>query len=317
MTDFEKKFAEELATQSVEKLAAPVVMPLQAIGEAIAGHVKSWRWVHQGRMLNKKSDAEIDQMIKDTIDSLEAKVEVIQEDKRQAPPLYLYGPAVEALSYSIEDETLREVFTNIIAKSMDSEIVNYPLPSYVEICRQLSPDETKAIRYFADDIDFIKMTSDYGNRVTGYRLWGSIPMWPAAQLWEVIAQGERKGYALLQSHICAVGCSLDREDNLPVYMKNLERLGLIEFDYMSALQASEMDIQNGGIMGYKSKDLYKSIVDKVRLRYPDFEENSNGKYSLLKGSFKITSFGLEFIFSAVFSMDEEFKSTRKSSKEKE
>lgn len=149
MSDFEKKLAEELAKQSIEKLAAPAVLPLQAVGEAIAGHIKSWRWVHQGRFLNKKSDAEIDQMIKNTIKSIEDKVELIQEDKLQAPPLQIYGPAIQALSYSIDDVHLREMFAKLLASSMDSDVAPDLHPAYVEILKQMNSNEALIFKFMS------------------------------------------------------------------------------------------------------------------------------------------------------------------------
>ncbi len=46
---------------------------------------------------------------------------------------------------------LREMFANLLASAMNSDVSNDVHPSFVEIIKQLSPDEAKILKYFSDN----------------------------------------------------------------------------------------------------------------------------------------------------------------------
>jgi hypothetical protein len=77
--------------------------------------------------------------------SLDDKINEIPEGKRVTPPLNVVGPALEAAKYHIEQKELREMFANLIVRSMNSDTHNIAHPSFVEIVKQLSPLDAKVI----------------------------------------------------------------------------------------------------------------------------------------------------------------------------
>lgn len=255
MTDFEKKLAEELAQQSVEKLAAPAVLPLQAIGEAIAGHVKSWRWVHQGRLQNKMTDAEIDKAIREAADSVEEKIESIPEEQRQAPPLNIYGPAVQALGYTIDNSELREMFANLIAASMDSERVAGAHPSFVDIIRQITSDEAKILKLLSvkqhDVVGHVKFHVQPGDGSYTYI---------------------HKNVSTLPSRS---GCT--HLDMGTVYISNLLRLGLVDVPVN---------------WWYSDSTLYAELEAWFSEWKKEYNE---GAVSLEKATIRLTALGLQFV----------------------
>ncbi|MFK7600838.1 DUF4393 domain-containing protein [Deinococcus sp. SM5_A1] len=234
MSDLEEKIASELVEQTVGALAAPAALPAQVIGEAIAGHLKGLRWIKQGRLKYKREDVEIDKLIAEEVLSLEEKIGTISQERFQTPELQVYGPAVNALSYTIEDENLREMFTNLLTKAMDSETINVALPAYTEIIKQLSSDEAKILNALADDINFSESRAGESRGFLGYRLQGGFPMWPLVQ--RLRRNEDSTAFSLEKDNVVDFNITLDKEDFLPVYVSNFEHLGIISIDYENPMR---------------------------------------------------------------------------------
>lgn len=79
------------------------------------------------------------------------KEEVIQkaadipEGCQQEPDKRITIPALEANAYT-DDETLRSMFANVIAKSMDKRYLGASHPAFVNIIRQLRPEEALLLK---------------------------------------------------------------------------------------------------------------------------------------------------------------------------
>ena len=58
-------------------------------------------------------------------------------------------PAVESLRYTGHNETLRELYANLLATSMDADTAKNAHPGFVEIIRSMSSDEAKIIKFIA------------------------------------------------------------------------------------------------------------------------------------------------------------------------
>ena len=69
---------------------------------------------------------------------LKEKLIDIPEDKIIEPPLNVLGPTLEALKYNFDEDELREMFLNLLSKSMNSDLKNKVHPSYVEIIKSMS-----------------------------------------------------------------------------------------------------------------------------------------------------------------------------------
>ena len=55
-------------------------------------------------------------------------------------------PVVEAMRYNSHKEELREMFTNLVGAAMHADSIDAH-PAFVDIIKQLSPDEGKMIKY--------------------------------------------------------------------------------------------------------------------------------------------------------------------------
>ena len=53
---------------------------------------------------------------------------------------------MQAISYSMNSEELREMYSNLLAKSMNSDAKTLVHPSFVEIIKQLSPFDARFLK---------------------------------------------------------------------------------------------------------------------------------------------------------------------------
>lgn len=119
------------------------------------------------------------------------------------------GPALDSLRYTGHESLLSDLYANLLAAAMDKATADGAHPAFVEIIKQLTPDEAKLLRLFANNMPFPLI--DIG--------WNFKPKTPE----------KSGGMNVLTnySHLgTAAGCEL--LDLTPAYIDNLCRLGLVE-----------------------------------------------------------------------------------------
>jgi len=120
------------------------------------------------------------------------------------------GPALQGLAYSHGEEELREMYLNLLASSMNSEIANNAHPSYVETIKQLTAKEAKLLKlYLVQD------------------------QHPISKIHLII--NDKHSYETVVHHMVNL---IDSRSNAPVviemmpaYIENWVRLGLVTVDY--------------------------------------------------------------------------------------
>ena len=70
---------------------------------------------------------------------LAQKLEKVEYEKIVSPESYVAVPAIQAIAYSMNSEELRNLYANLLAKSMYIDTKELVHPSFVEIIRQMSP----------------------------------------------------------------------------------------------------------------------------------------------------------------------------------
>ncbi len=70
---------------------------------------------------------------------LAKKLENVDPKKIVSPETYVAVPAIQAISYSMNSEELRNLYANLLAKAMNSDTKDMVHPSFVEIIKQMSP----------------------------------------------------------------------------------------------------------------------------------------------------------------------------------
>ncbi len=79
--------------------------------------------------------------------SLAEKLKDIPKERLVTPNPTVAGPALEALKYAGHNPNLRELYANLLATSIDSKTAHEAHPAFVEIIRQLTPDEARIVKY--------------------------------------------------------------------------------------------------------------------------------------------------------------------------
>ena len=131
-------------TEMVKDVYGDAVKPAaQEIGKALVEPIKGVTRI--GRLLNAiclPIDTWIlnrEYSLKETTKLLEKKLEEIPDEKLVTPPNYVFVPALQAISVSIDNEVLRDMYANLLAKSVYVETSAQAHPAYVDIIRQMSP----------------------------------------------------------------------------------------------------------------------------------------------------------------------------------
>lgn len=86
--------------------------------------------------------------IKETEALLEEKLKNISAEKIVTPEAYVAVPTLQAISYCMDCYELRDMFANLLAKSMNVDTKNLVHPSFSEIIKQLSPLDANIIKLF-------------------------------------------------------------------------------------------------------------------------------------------------------------------------
>lgn len=131
---------------------------------------------------------------------LAKKLEHVGEEKIVTPEAYVAVPTIQAISYSMDNENLRNLYANLLAKSMNIDTKSRVHPSFVEIIKQMSP------------VDAIVFKTIFESEIT-----------PIIDLFITYSDG---GQGFHKYNISWM--SFASFDNICISLDNLTRLGLIE-----------------------------------------------------------------------------------------
>lgn len=143
--------------------------------------------------------------VEETKKLLAMKLKKVDADKIVPPEPYIAVPAIQALSYSMNSIDLRNMYANLLATSMNADKKWNVHPSFVEVIKQLSPDEAKLLKSLTKNsypIIDLRLVSPNGE-------------------FDVIV----RNYTDVADDIC------EQPNKIFSYLDNLERLELIEIPY--------------------------------------------------------------------------------------
>ena len=197
-----------------------------------------------------------EESIKLTASAVQEKASKIPEEKLTEPESYVAIPAIQQLSYCYDSEELREMYANLLISSMNTDTKHQVHPSFVDIIKQLTPDEAKLLK--------ILSKSD------------------VHPLIDVILNLPKGGYNVLIHNFTNVGEDVcDCPNNIFYYLDNFERLKLVEISNMEYLTDESR---------YTPLKNHPQIKNITSLPVTDGKE-----FETKKGVIKLTSFGKEFI----------------------
>lgn len=192
------------------------------------------------------------------------KLERVPREEIVSPSPNIAGPLIEALKYTGSEPSLSDLYANLLASSMQRSLKGGAHPAFVEIIKQLTPDEAKLIRLFAipnTTFPLLTVRLEFKN--------------PTA---------ERNGGQDVSSNfsVFANNIGLENLDQMPVYINNLIRLQLI--DVPEFLQ-------------YTTPGVYEDLENAPEMKKmkEEIERNPDFICVFLKKAIKITDLGKQFI----------------------
>lgn len=199
--------------------------------------------------------------IKDFLqESIEEKLKDVPQEYIITPDPSVAVPAIEALRYTGGKEDLRELFSELIATSMDNRTAHQSHPSYVEVIKQLTSDEAKILRLIKPDISYpvinvrlyntVQDTHQFANYITNFSLFS----------YQANCQSPKLG---------------------PMYIENLSRLGLINIDYQT------YSVHHNA---YKELENHPVVIDEAH----KVAENNNMSKEIIRGSITLSNYGALF-----------------------
>lgn len=99
---------------------------------------------------------------------LKEKISQIPKDKIIEPKLSIIGPALDSCKYYIEEEEIREMFTNLISASMNSDYSKEIHHSFVEIIKQLSPLDAVILKELENQNPILDIQYEFNFKKTEY-----------------------------------------------------------------------------------------------------------------------------------------------------
>lgn len=193
-----------------------------------------------------------------------AKLSAIPTEKMQTAPTYIAVPVLDATRSSDNVEALQNLYANILARAMNKDTAPLVHPSFVDIIKIMTPDEARLLRLFVhnDSIPFINIIKRFNKESSAFSL-------------------------VLENHIQITeseNIKIDIQGNLPLYFNNFVRIGLL----------SSPD-------GYSlERDKYVKLesapyVQKIKVEI----ENEGNIFETQRRFYKLTSFGKEFVQTAI------------------
>lgn len=196
------------------------------------------------------------------------KLENLDPKKIVSPEPYVAIPALQAISYSMDNDELRDLYANLLSKSMNIDTKDKVHPSFVEIIRQMSPFDAILLKK-------LSVTKETSFGIVKTRL--------------IKSQDADTGLEWVR-HIInpCFGMNTSNTNEYQLALENLERLKLIKIVYDSFLvdDSEYTPIEDGDICSYcREHAPYLNNVYKI--------------FKINRGQLSITNFGKEFISTCV------------------
>ncbi len=189
--------------------------------------------------------------------ALEERLKNIPPENIVTPDPMIAGPILESLRFVGHKEDLRELFANLLATAMNSKVAQNAHPSFVEIIKQLSPDEARIIKHL-DQQNYIPLINLHR---TDPNITGEITIY--------------RNFSLIGEQAGCVSLEL-----VPSYLDNLQRLGLIGIPEGRHLTQPEK---------YKALENHPFMLKKCsEIKNQNFTPIMQQKY------FFLTTFGIQF-----------------------
>lgn len=135
--------AKALTTEVYKDIAKPA---LQEVGSVTGRTVKALLFPIRGLLWGWE---QIEMIVEEGV---KKKFEKIPEERRKSPEPEIAVPLLQALTYTAHNETLREMYINLLANSMDRDKEKVVHPSFVEIIKQMNTLDAKVFEKLSQNL---------------------------------------------------------------------------------------------------------------------------------------------------------------------
>ena len=248
-----KETIKEVAADVYEDVGRPVAKPTGELVGLVPRAIKAALSPLEKWILQKEYN------VAETKKMLEEKLQNIPPELIESPEPHIAVPAMQYISYCMDCDELRDMYANLLANSMNKVVKNGVHPGFIEIIKQLCPDEAKILKYFLNHSIVPTVTLRYEDE-------------------------EGSGINFIKD-FSVVGelANCERPYEICVYLNNLCRLGLVEYSNLASLT---------------NKDLYKPLKEHpyIAKKATDSTAESFGfkKAKIVEGYVALTDYGEAF-----------------------
>lgn len=176
---------------------------------------------------------------------LDQRLAKCQAEQIVSPDPYVAVPALQAISYSMDSEELRKMYANLLSKSMYEPTKNAVHPAFVEMIKQMSPNDAKLLKliYEANHcpiINLIAKIDHYTETMKFHTGFTTLKRVPNLTQWTDIEY-------------------LDQLTSLD----NIERLGLLKIDTDHVLTDDDL------YLPVRNTQIYTILKEGLQKEFPD------------------------------------------------
>ena len=250
-----KEVAGKVAIEAYKDTLQP---SLRATGEVIALGPQA---IKAALLPLRKWIAEKEYNFAETEKLLAEKFQNVAPEQIVTPEAYIGVPALQYISYCIDSDILRDMYANLLAKSMHEVARNGVHPSFTTIINQLSPDEAKILNGLNANCFFPVVTLRFINASDDAR--------------DIIRNFSDIGEK--------ANCELPEHQSVLKYFDNMERLGLIRYVDKAIIDWA----------------LYEPLIEHPKIKSAMNNKPSNlgndFRPQIVRGYYYVTQFGSDFI----------------------
>lgn len=224
----------EIYKDTLQPSTQPIGAVLSYLPRTIRLAFSKWeKWIING-----------EESLRITAEMLKDRISQIPENKIVEPEAYVAVPAIQQIAYCQNNDTLRELYANLLASSMNSDKKWQVHPSFVDIIKQITPDEAKIINFIPSFKKNLLPLID-------------------VKLYDKNANG-KVGHQLFITNFTTVGLDIiENPMNICSYIDNLVRLNILEIPATYHLTNTELykPLENNPILASMIPTPYHSIYD--------------------------------------------------------
>ncbi len=239
-----EKAYDDLAHPSAKSLGNTLSLVPRTIGVWLG---KWEKWVING-----------EESIRLTAQAVQEKAKTIPEEKLTEPEPYVAIPAVQQLSYCYDSEELRELYANLLVSSMNIDTKTHVHPSFVDMIKQLSPMDAKALEAMKQRQSALPIVTVRLN-----------------------FKESKTFHELLVDYSIDLFPLFNDTDILNASLQNLDRLGIIKIRYDQVVKPDER------YNVFYEDSVYKDLA-------ASFGGKENTDITFSKGLIELTEFGKAF-----------------------